>query len=157
MEDIFDEKEGKLDLWNVLKLKLHKGHVAPHISEGEVWWVSCGENIGVEINGKSKSYTRPVLVYHKFNRESFLGIPFTTQKHTGSWYVPFKFQGRQNYAVLNQIRCFDARRLHRRMGRLDELDMVSVAEGFVKLYSKKYPPQLETRESREILENVISF
>lgn len=102
--------------------------------------MSCGENIGVEINGKSKSYTRPVLVYRKFNRESFLGIPLTSQRHIGSWYVPFKFQGKDSYAVLCQVRCFDTKRLHRRYGEIDEMDMHKIADGFVNLYNKKFPP-----------------
>lgn len=45
--------------WIGLKEKLHeKRHRAPYVSEGEMWWISFGENVGSEINGKSDSYRR---------------------------------------------------------------------------------------------------
>lgn len=50
--------------WILLKERLHaKLPQAPYISEGEVWWASLGENVGFEINGHSKDFTRPVLIF----------------------------------------------------------------------------------------------
>ncbi|TSC76682.1 MAG: hypothetical protein G01um101433_739, partial [Parcubacteria group bacterium Gr01-1014_33] len=39
--------------WIGLKEKLHSAvHSAPLVSEREIWWVSIGENVGSEIDGK---------------------------------------------------------------------------------------------------------
>ncbi len=140
MEEYIYRKEDDLNAWNGVKYLLHLIHSVPNFSEGEVWWCSCGENVGVEINGKNKEFTQPVLVYHKYNKYSFLGIPLTSQEHTGSWYVPFKLQQRQNYAVLCQVRNFDAKRLHKRMGKVDENDLKRIIQGFNNLYIKNILP-----------------
>ena len=42
-------EEKRFDEWINLKEKLHFNAKAPRISEGEVWWCSFGENVGVEI------------------------------------------------------------------------------------------------------------
>lgn len=106
----------------------------PKISNGEIWWVAIGENMGVEINGKSSYFSRPVLVFKKFNHLGFMGVPLTTQIHTGSWYVDFKFQGKEVCAVLSQAKVFSTTRLYNRLGQIAENDMAKIKEGFFKLY-----------------------
>ena len=64
----------------------------PLITEGDLWWCAVGENVGIEVNGKSKDFTRPVIILKKFGRLGFLGIPTTTQHRVGTWYVPFRAQ-----------------------------------------------------------------
>src|SRR5438477_8514794 len=49
-----------------------------YFREGEVWWVRLGHNIGYEANGKSRKFTRPVIVLKKYNQYSFLALPLTT-------------------------------------------------------------------------------
>ncbi len=39
--------------WIGLKEKIHFSNSRPKINEGDIWWCGCGENVGVEINGKS--------------------------------------------------------------------------------------------------------
>lgn len=119
-----DEK--KFDEWNIEKQRLHSFGRKPDIKNGEVWWCSMGENIGVEINGKGSSFMRPVLVIRKLSKASFIGIPLTSQLHSGSWYVHFRFKSRDEYAVLAQVRTFSVRRLYRKMGSLDDSDMRKV-------------------------------
>ena len=61
-------KFGKKDFsgWIVLKEKLHKTRRRPRtVSEGDIWWCTVGENVGVEINGKGHLFARPVLVLTK--------------------------------------------------------------------------------------------
>lgn len=136
MDKYNELKEEKLSLWGPLKYRLHATDRLPFFKEGEVWWCSCGENIGIEINGKNTLFSRPVLIYHKYNKCSFLGIPLTSQEHRGSWYVPFKVHGKVNYAVLCQIRVYDVRRLSSKLCELDENDMKDIVEGFNSLYNK---------------------
>lgn len=126
----------EFDEWNSLKKKIHSSGKLPHISDGEVWWCSCGRNVGVEINGKNKPFSRPVLVFKKLSSLGFLGIPLTSQNKRGSWYVSFVFQGRDQVAALSQIRTLSVSRLYTRIGKIDEADMKAIRVGLLELYFK---------------------
>ena len=63
-----------------------------------------------------------------------MGIPMTSQPHTGSWYVKIRFQDKEVYASLAQARVFSTSRLYDRMGQIDETDMSKVITGFKNLY-----------------------
>lgn len=142
MEKLPSEKH--FDEWNKVKKNTHDSTRLPAIKEGEIWWCAIGENIGVEINGKSGFFSRPVLVFKKLSRFGFMGIPLTSQQHKGDWYVPFVFQNKISIAVLSQMRNFSVLRLYRRMGTLPESDFGLVVEGFDRLYGvhKKFPSSL---------------
>ena len=91
------DADGKhFDKWIELKGNLHSMNRLRTIHEGEIWWCAMGENIGVEINGKSKTFARPVLIFKKLSRFGFLGIPLTSQPHEGNWYTQFTFQDKQS-------------------------------------------------------------
>lgn len=128
------EPEKRFDEWIMVKKNLHFLEKIPKISEGEVWWCGVGENVGIEINGKSNYFSRPVLVFKKLSRYGFLGVPLTSQPHAGSWYIPFRFQGKDNVAVLAQIRTMSTSRLYSRMGKIDETDLARIRSGFRQLY-----------------------
>lgn len=120
--------------WNKLKQKLHNANRIPRIKEHEIWWCAVGKNVGVEINGKNKVFSRPVLVFKKFSRHSFLGIPLTSQPHDGSWYANFIFQNKVQYAVLTQIKHFSVSRLYTKIGELSESDFEQIKNSVHKLY-----------------------
>src|SRR5258708_7895888 len=81
--------------WFGLKQRLHYiTHSPPLVSERDIWWASIGENVGSEINGKSALFSRPVIVLKKLSHGFYFVIPTTTQVREGSWYVPFRQQGR---------------------------------------------------------------
>ena len=122
-------EEKRFQEWIGLKEKLHFSGSLPRIKEGDIWWCSCGENVGVEINGKNKLFSRPVFIYKKLSRYGFIGIPLTSQKKEGSWYVEFDFQNKQQTAVLSQIRTFSVARLSSRMGELDNSDIEKIKAG----------------------------
>ncbi len=63
--------------WIKIKEKLHNAGRIRSINEGDVWWYAAGENIRTEINGKSKRFSRPVLIVKKFGKYSFWGVPLT--------------------------------------------------------------------------------
>lgn len=88
-----DEKH--FEEWIELKEKLHYGDSAPLISDGDVWWCGVGENVGIEINGKSARFSRPVLIMKKLSKTGFMGIPLTSQEKTGSWYAKIDFLDRK--------------------------------------------------------------
>ena len=120
--------------WIRLKEDLHFHSSLPRISEGEVWWCSCGENIGIEINGKSARFTRPVLIMKKLGRRGFMGIPLTSQEKTGSWYVKFNFLNKNQFAAICQARVLSVSRLHGKIGQIPNSDMVIIKKSFHKLY-----------------------
>ena len=121
--------------WIVQKEFLHDKAKQPLISEGEVWWCAVGENVGVEINGKHAQFSRPVLVYKKFGERSFLAIPLSSQVKHGSWYVNFWFHGKQETAVLAQMRILSVARLYNQMGEIDETDFKRIKSQLLRVLS----------------------
>jgi mRNA interferase MazF len=121
--------------WIGLKEKLHSiAHAAPHVSEGEIWWASIGENIGTEINGKSLLFSRPVIIFRKLTHGFYFVIPVTTQIRRGTWYVEFNQRDKEMTACLHHARSIDYRRLSTRLGELDENDCSKIKDAFRKLY-----------------------
>lgn len=132
------QKHKLLSDWNVIKEDFHctPDHKLQLVRNGEIWWAGIGENVGVEINGKSEYFSRPVLVLKKLSRYGFMGIPLTSQSHKGSWYASFEFQGNQEIAVLSQAKVFSTARLYGRIGQIPDSDLEKVRQAFLKLYSK---------------------
>ncbi|MFA6392777.1 MAG: type II toxin-antitoxin system PemK/MazF family toxin [Candidatus Paceibacterota bacterium] len=121
--------------WIGLKEKLHnKESRPPFVSEGDIWWISLGENVGSEINGKSEIFTRPGIIYKKLSHSFYLIIPTTTKDKRGSWYVGFIHKNIEMFACLHQVRVVDYRRLFSKLGTLDGEDFKKVRIGFNSLY-----------------------
>jgi mRNA interferase MazF len=117
--------------WIALKEQLHgKDHKAPYVSEGDIWWASIGENVGSEINGKSKLFSRPVVILKKLSHGFYFVVPTTTQNRAGSWFVGFRQQERTMAACLHQARAIDYRRLSSKLGTIDDEDFTRVKDGF---------------------------
>ena len=122
--------------WIGLKEKLHNANFEPPLfNDGEIWWCAVGENVGIEVNGKGKPFSRPVYVYKKLSRDGFFGIPLSTSPKEGSWYVEVSFQGQKVVANLAQCRVFSHLRMYEMMGTLDEPDISKIKDGFLRLYS----------------------
>ena len=107
---------------------------SPHVSKGDLWWASVCENVGSEINGKSRLFSRPVIIFKKLAHGFFLVIPTTTKIKDGSWYVRLRHQEREMVACLHQMRTIDYRRLSTKLGTLDDEDFSRISEGFRSLY-----------------------
>ena len=121
--------------WMGLKEKLHANpHGISHFAEGEIWWASIGENIGSEINGKSGKFSRPVLIFKKLSKTTFLAIPTTSQNRIGNWYIPVQYNEYSVCVILSQVRVLDSRRLREPIGRLNTHDLKKVKEGLKQLY-----------------------
>ncbi len=121
--------------WLELKVKLNDLESEPPIvHERELWWISFGENIGSEIDGKSQLFSRPGLILKKLSRSFYLVAPTTSQIKTGSWYSTIKHKGKEMSVCLHQVRTVDCRRLSSLMGQVDEKDFTVIKESFFKLY-----------------------
>ncbi len=118
-----------------LKETLDAGSInVPHVSQGDLWWASIGENIGYEINGKSSLFSRPVIIFKKLAHGLYFVIPTTTKIRNGSWYVSFQLQDKNETACLHQARALDHKRLSSKIGRLDDTDYKKISLGFQALY-----------------------
>ena len=54
--------------WLSIKTKIDGlKHSPPLFNEGEIWWCSIGENVGMEISGKGSYFRRPVLIIRKLD------------------------------------------------------------------------------------------
>ena len=119
--------------WMKVKEDVHRQGIVHNFKNGEIWWSSIGENVGTEICGKGKTFSRPVIVFRKLDRYSFWAIPLTSKPHKGSWYISFKFNNRDEIAVVSQIEYMSVFRLNRKMGQLSNMDYQKVHAGFRKL------------------------
>ena len=129
-------EDKRFDEWMNQKEKLHNIGRVPAIRDGEIWWCGCGENVGTEINGKNEMFSRPILVMKKLSRFGFMGVPLTSKKHDGSWYVEFEFLGKNEYAVVAQARYISVSRLYKKIGMAPRNDLEKVRSGFLELFSK---------------------
>ena len=123
--------------WFSLKPKIHTlDYTPPFVSEGQVWWFHCGENIGTEMCGKNEKFSRPCIIYKKLSRYTFLVIPLTTKIRTGSWYVPLNTGALQKKSVacLHQVKIIDYRRLYEKKGELSFKEFSQLQINFLDLY-----------------------
>lgn len=123
--------------WIKIKKKLHFRKGLRSFSRGEIRWCNVGENVGSEICGKGKDFLRPVLIINKLSKYNFIGVPLSSQKHQGSWYIDFTFQGKEEYAVVAQVENISAKRLHHKMGEASSSDLSKVIDGLLRLLSTK--------------------
>jgi len=106
----------QFDRWNLLKQKIdskRKKIVIP--KEREVYWVSIGENVGSEQNGKGDVFSRPVLILKRFSKNIFFGIPLSTQLKEGTFFHNFEFLEKESNALLVLGRVYDTKRLENRI------------------------------------------
>ena len=123
------------DTWNTSKKQIDEVAQRPVFREGEVWWCHLGLNVGVEMDGKNRAYTRPVVIMRKFNRYSFYGIPLTTKYQENSdFYHVFEFNNQKQAANLSQMRLIDARRLQRRMVDLSDEKFEAIKKALLGLF-----------------------
>lgn len=121
--------------WLKLKIRLNlTKYTPPFVQEREIWWISFGQNVGSEINGKSNKFSRPGVVIKKLARNFYLVAPTTSKERTGNWYVKIQQNNSVSYVCIHQIRTIDYRRLLAKMGQIDESDFIKIKTAFTELY-----------------------
>jgi mRNA interferase MazF len=114
--------ENPFDRWNDIKKATDAADETARLyfREGEIWWVRLGKNIGYETNGKSREFTRPVIILKKYNQYSFLALPLTTAPKPNPYRLPIGMvDGNQAFATLSQLRNIDSKRLVKKIAHLD--------------------------------------
>jgi mRNA interferase MazF len=110
------------DRWNNNKKGLEKHSPVfenfPH--RAEVWMVVLGKNLGSEQNGAGSNFSRPVLVFKKFNNQMFWCIPLSTKQKYLDYYFNFKDPFNQKVAaIIAQMRLLSIKRFQRKMYTLE--------------------------------------
>ena len=106
--------QNDFDRWNSIKKATDSTNEDARLyyREGEIWWVRRGKNVGYELDGKSREFTRPVIVLKKYNQYSFLALPLTTAQKRNPYRLPIGIVGgKQAFATLSQLRNIDSKRL----------------------------------------------
>ncbi len=127
------EYKKDFDSWNVQKKITNSAENKKTFHEREVWFIKIGENVGFEQNGKGEEFLRPVIVYKKFSKNVFLGIPLTKANKEGRFYLSFDFKGQKSNAILSQIRLFDSKRLKYKIGKMSVGDYSGVKRKLIEL------------------------
>jgi len=130
------------DVWNIQKQQLNKTPNKIYFFEKEVWILSLGKNIGVELNGKQDQFLRPVLIYKKFSGDQFLFLPLTTKGKINHFYYPLpaiSFLNFQSYLMLSQIRVADKKRLIRKLGKISDIEFESIKKSARALLEPQSP------------------
>lgn len=123
------------DSWNIFKKNLDlKKTRPPFFKERDIWWTSIGINIGFEENGKSKVFTRPVLILRKFSQDMFIGLPMSTKLKKNDYYVPVTLQGKTVSILTSQIRTFSSKRIWNKLGELDPVDFRKIQKHILELF-----------------------
>lgn len=122
--------------WHTQKEGIDINGDRPFFHEREVWWCSVGLNVGFEQDGKGEHFSRPVLVFKKFNKEVFWALPLSTKIKVSKFYYPVDLNDRVNrVAILSQIRLIDAKRLIHKVGVASEQNYTEIQKAVVRLCS----------------------
>lgn len=110
--------------WTKLKAKLHI--LKPkelYFKNREVWWANIGLNIGFEIKGKGENFARPVVILKTLSSDTCLIIPLTSSSKRKNLFPLGKIdddQKEESFALLEQIRLIDKKRLEEKIGTISE-------------------------------------
>ncbi len=109
------------DNWN--KVKKYTDSKEPRLyTVREIWWCRLGINVGFEEDGAGSSYERPVLILKGLSTTTCFAIPLTTSKSKHLMRIPIgklAEGGKENSAIISQMRIIDTRRLINKIGFLN--------------------------------------
>lgn len=117
--------------WTKIKFIVHISEKKVYPKTKEIWWISIGQNIGVEINGKNKNFERPVLVIKVFNNLGVLVAPISSAIKRDKYCINFINNDKEeNIINMSQIRSVSTKRFIRKVGSLKNEDFEKVKRLF---------------------------
>ena len=126
--------------WHKLKSEIDQQDRSLLFRPQEIWWCSLGANVGVETDGKSDLFQRPVLIWRKFNRDMFWGLPLTSKdKNEKPFYFSLTMHKQTHTVVLSQLRVLSAQRLIRRLEKLSDTQFASLDQAMIEFLHKTDP------------------
>ncbi len=101
--------------WHELKKAIDQVDFPLPFKEREIWWMSLGVNIGVEIDGKGELLEQPALIIKKYNRDHAWIVPLTSSeiKPIEGVHIPIyhSAMGDKSVAVISQSQSISSKRL----------------------------------------------
>lgn len=130
-------RDRKFDAWNEVKQHLQDAGPSRTFNEREVWWCSIGMNIGYELFGKGRTFSRPVLIVNKHNRHTFFGLPLgSVVKPASPYHFKIAFGGRAGSVFLSQGRTLSSKRLGNLMGKIPQGTFDEIIEAYQNTFKK---------------------
>lgn len=124
--------------WNDKKVNIDGSPNPVFFYEREIWWTCIGHNVGHEEDGKGEEYSRPVLVFRKFNRNFFYGIPLSTTGKRGQYYFPFvNSESIESVALLSHMRDYSIKRLLNKHATISKEDYAALQGEMLKIITRK--------------------
>ena len=123
------------DSWNEIQKHLNSNDMNVNIRAGEIRWVAFGVNIGSEIDGKGKSFTRPALIIHVVGSNLALVVPLSTKVKDMVGYLPMEFQGKFVSLCIHQSKTISQKRILSRKGRISEKKLAEIKEHLKKFFA----------------------
>ncbi len=128
--------------WHGIKSDIENSGKEILFRDREIWWCSLGENVGFEQDGKNEKYERPVLVFRKFNKGMFWGLPLTSKEKNDSFHhkLVLRMKNENNeieekisMVILSQLRLLSGKRLIRRVARINENNFKEIENKVINL------------------------
>lgn len=113
--------------WTKLKIRIHVADNFAYPKKKEIWWVSLGQNVGVEANGKNNKFERPAVVLKVFNNQGFLIAPTSSKVKNGEYFIKFtNIDGQKGIINMSQIRSISNKRFIRKVSEIDDNDFEKI-------------------------------
>ena len=106
--------------WNKEKKHVHHEGKQKLCHEREIWWCAFGVNIGREQDGRGDNFERPVAILKKLSPDTFVALPLSTKKRLEKFQSKVTYGILVNFALLDQVRVLDTKRLLRKIGSVDQ-------------------------------------
>jgi mRNA-degrading endonuclease toxin of MazEF toxin-antitoxin module len=108
------------DSWNSEKKKINDTGTTKLFHQREIWWSSFGINIGREQDGRGDNFERPVIIVNKLSPDTLMCLPLSTKKKIEKFQSEINYDKVSGYALLDQMRVIDSKRLLRKIGTVSE-------------------------------------
>jgi mRNA interferase MazF len=118
--------------WFLTKEKLESNSYIPVIEQGDIWHLRVGVNLGSEIDGKGDGFIRPVYVFKRINKYSFIGIPLTTKQL--DCLDRIKITGTNSYLAFSQIKSYSIKRCVKLKDSLSDEEQRQINSEFYKIF-----------------------
>ena len=125
----------EFDKWNtekkLINQKLQDSEL--YVSERELWWCHIGVNVGHEQDGKGVNFERPVLILKSLSKDTFLAVPTSSKYKNNKNYIKVNTGDKFSYALIDQVKVIDKKRLNRKVGTVATEDYNLVLKSIIKI------------------------
>lgn len=127
------------DSWNKNKKIIDEKNIIIGVHEREIWWISLGLNVGIEIDGKHEEFKRPVLIIKKFNKDMVWILPITSKIKSPIFYAKFFINETSYFAALTQIKTVSTKRFIRKIAVISKDDFIRIKSKVVRFLINEDP------------------